>query len=162
VTWRQTLAVWHDGQLGQKQKVRAVVPIQTKVFLKFVYSQLVSVHHNFGTEFELEHLYPVDYLKTIIAKDPLDEGWPITATGNLSLLHKDVNQAKGKTMLGDYLNSPAGANHKNQYGQAIQTYVIVPDLADLRQSRGVTKAEYMAFCTRRFDAMVNVLLGQLI
>jgi hypothetical protein len=153
--WTATLLAWHKDQLGKRQTVRPNVSPETKVLLKFIYSGRVTVADDEGEKFDLEHLYPVDVLSKALKASGSDEGWPFSAAGNLSLLPATINRIKGKTMLGDYLETPKGLKTPKSELKKLKTYVIKPDLVDLKKPNELTKDDYVAFCESRFEALIK-------
>ncbi len=157
--WRMALTSWHDEQLGKRQKLRPNLNDKTRAVLKFVYSPIVSHFDNQANEFDLEHLYPVDVLQGLIGQDP-DDGWPISATGNLSLLPKEINRIKGKTMLGDYL-AQSGVETSEEEFERLSKYVITPEISQLKISPGLDRDAYIDFCRQRFEELISRLISQL-
>ena len=153
--WNATLLAWHKDQLGKRQTVRPNVSPETKVLLKFIYAGRVSVADDAGEKFDLEHLYPVALLSQAFKDSGSTEGWPFSAAGNLSLLPASINRIKGKTMLGDYLKTPKGLGTPKDELKKLQTYVIEPDIDELKKPHKLTKDEYVAFCESRFAALVK-------
>ena len=58
-----------------------------KLFLKFVYSDIVTYKADQGQTFDIEHLYPVARLRNLIVDG--DGGWPISCISNLALFDRD-------------------------------------------------------------------------
>ena len=156
--WKATLLAWHKDQLGKRQTVRPNVSPETKVLLKFIYSGRVSVADDAGEKFDLEHLYPVALLSQAFKDSGSPEGWPFSAAGNLSLLPAPINRIKGKTMLGDYLKTPKGLSTPKDELDKLQTYVIKPDIDELKKPIKLTKADYVAFCESRFEDLIQATI----
>jgi hypothetical protein len=160
-TWTNVLLSWHSEQLGKRQTERPNISGETKVFLKFVYAKLVPVHSDAQRQFDLEHLFPVDYLSRTIRNTPGQEGWPISAVGNLSILPAEINREKGSAMLGDFLRTSRGKQKESEEQLEIQRYVIYPELAELKRPDELTKEMYIDFCKRRFEALMSTVLQSL-
>lgn len=151
---------WHSEQLDKKQKERVAYPKDFKPVLKFLYAPLVSHFHAQSVEFELEHIYPVAYLKRMIKNDNL-EGLAMGAIGNLMLLPQKINRIKKEHLLGDWLasNSETGA-----VMDQLQQYLISPSLDAVRDTGHITEIEFRDFCEMRAEQMVrhiskHVVLG---
>lgn len=99
----QVLDVWFDEQLQRAQKARSHVRGIDKLFLKFVYSDVVTVHDHATKTFELEHLFPVSRLADIVREEP--EGWPISAISNLALFESRLNREKSKKTIKEYMDN---------------------------------------------------------
>ena len=91
---------WFDLQLDRKQRTRPHVRAGEKTFLQFMYANTVTVLENEGIDFELEHLFPVTRLKSLI---PENDGWPISCIANLALFEKSLNREKSKQTISEYL-----------------------------------------------------------
>lgn len=154
---RQTLETWHEDQLRKKQKTRGAVGPEAKTFLKFLYSSIVSVSDDQSEVFDLEHLYPVAKLVDRIERDDSDEGWPMSAVGNLCILPASLNRIKGETMLGDYLNSLESEKNPDEL-KKIQEWVISPLLDDLKLSDELDKEHFQRFCRARMEPMISRLV----
>jgi hypothetical protein len=97
----QVLDVWFEEQLQRAQKTRSHVRGIDKLFLKLVYSDVVTVHDHATKTFELEHLFPVSRLADIVRDEP--EGWPISAVSNLALFESRLNREKFKKTISEYM-----------------------------------------------------------
>lgn len=154
----QTVKIWHAEELTNQQKKRAPVTADTKAMLYFVYSGLVSVLLDQYQEYEIEHLYPVSTLASHILKKK-EEGWPISALGNLSLLPKDINRIKQKNMLGDYLPVlEKNSEITKQEIASIQKYLITPNYESITTKSLKSKKEYLAFCESRLEGFIEQLI----
>jgi hypothetical protein len=159
--FKAALIDWHEEQLRKNQKKRQAVDTVSQAILKFLYSGLVTVLAEYMDVYELEHLYPVAVLANRIL-ELQDEGWPISALGNLTLLEKDLNRIKGKNMLGDYLPSLIDSSEiSNSDVDKIQKYLISPSWEEIRMSNLDGKERYMAYCRERMLAMTEVVMNNL-
>ncbi|MBK5237485.1 MAG: DUF262 domain-containing protein [Actinomycetales bacterium] len=157
-TWRSTLRVWHGDQLKKNQTVRPNVSSETKVFLKFVYANKVTVMADEAKQFDLEHIYPVDVLVKAISVSGSGEGWPVSTAGNLSILPARINRIKGVNMLGDYLKTPKGSHTSVSELEDLQRYVIFPEINDLIRPEVFDKAVYIQFCQGRFEYLIDAVM----
>jgi hypothetical protein len=155
--FRKALMDWHEEQLSKKQRERANLAPAAQIVLKFLYSNLVSVMSDQADEYELEHLYPVSVLRDHISK--MEEGWPISALGNLTLLPKPLNRIKGKNMLGDYIpRLQVESEISVSEIEKIQSYLIVPEIHEITLSSLGSKADYEALCRKRMSAITNQII----
>lgn len=72
-----------------------------RVFLRYVYTGLVSHLDDQDVSFELKHLFPVSRLKDEIPAD--SPGWPISCVANLALFTKALNREKTSQTISEYL-----------------------------------------------------------
>ena len=156
--WEATLSVWFQDQLGKKQTTRPSVTEAFKVYLRFLYSPIVSFYHNHADVFELEHLYPVKVLSDAIKASGSAEGWSISNVGNLCLLPKEINRIKGEKLLGEYMESPQNDLSAADEEQ-VERYVITPNPREVKLSGDLVKEDFDAFCQARFDVQVEKLLA---
>jgi hypothetical protein len=158
---KSALVDWHEDQLTKKQKERPNVTGTAQTVLMFLYSGLVPVLADRMDTYELEHLFPVAVLAEKILRLN-DDGWPISALGNLTLLPKDINRIKGKNMLGDFL--PRLINESDisvADVEKIQKYLIEPIWTEICMDKLHDKEEYMAFCRMRLDSIAQVVCKNL-
>lgn len=148
------LISWHEDSLSKKQKERPNVPAVSQAVLQFLYSKLVPVYHDRATDFELEHIYPVAVIADRINVIHDDEGWPISALGNLMLLPKELNRIKGKNTLGDYipnLNTDEALSKTEL--EDVAKYLITPTYEEITEASLVNRDFYIEFCMNRMKAI---------
>jgi hypothetical protein len=142
---------WHAEQLEKKQKERAAYPKDIRPVLKFLYGPIVSSFHAHAGKFELEHIYPVAYLKKIIKDDGL-EGLAMGAIGNLMLIPKQINRIKKANLLGDWLaTNPETPGNIDQ----LKKYLIHPQLAEIRDRGHLSELDFRTFCENRATHMMS-------
>ncbi len=151
-TWENVLDAWFDKQLDREQRSRPYIRAVDRVFLRFVYTGLVSHLDNKKQQFELEHLFPVSRLKSVIPTDA--PGWPISCISNLALFTKALNREKSALTISEYLA-------KNELPPkeltALQTLLLcAPDEVTI-PSQGLSKGDYVAFLQHRWAAMKRAL-----
>lgn len=154
---KSALNIWHAEQLESKQAQRVRLPKDIKPVLKFIYSPLVSFLEDKGVEFELEHVYPVSFLKRMITEKKLD-GLPMAALGNLMLLPKSINRGKKAIFLGDYVLAHSKVDLSNKEFENLQKYLIAPDLTEITENSDMTGQKFRDFCELRENAMANHLV----
>lgn len=159
--WSGVLDGWHGSQLQKSQRERERVTGEAKLFLKYVYSDIVTVAQDESEAFDIEHLYSVAHLADAIRSSGSEDGWPISAVGNLAILPVDVNRKKGSQMLGDFLASTKATEITDARAKNLQKYVYSPEITEIVSSRVLTKEEYEAFCKSRFAALKEHLLDQI-
>jgi hypothetical protein len=157
--WDSTLESWHNRELSKLQKERTGNTPEAKLLLKFLYQDVMTVVQNETFTFDIEHLWSVDKLKSLISASGSD-GWPIGAFSNLALLQKEINQTKGSVMLGDYKTSEAGLALEPRVWDQIQKFVIWPNLDNLKFESNLTKESYIKFCKERFVELKKILLKE--
>lgn len=157
--WDSTLESWHNRELSKLQKERTGNTPEAKLLLKFLYQDVMTVVQNETFTFDIEHLWSVDKLKSLISATNSD-GWPIGAFSNLALLQKEINQAKGSVMLGDYMASDSGIAMEARAWEQIQKFVIWPNVQDLKFEKDLTKESYLQFCKDRFLELKKILLKE--
>jgi hypothetical protein len=158
---KSALLEWHEDQLTKKQKERPNVTGTAQSVLMFLYSGLVPVQANKQDTYELEHLYPVSVLADRI-RLLKDDGWPISALGNLTLLPKEINRIKGAKLLGDFLPNLISENEISSADvEKIQTYLLKPDWAEIQLKNLAGKEEYLEFCKLRLEAIASVVCANL-
>jgi hypothetical protein len=157
--WDSTLESWHNRELSKLQKERTGNTPEAKLLLKFLYQDVMTVVENETFTFDIEHLWSVDKLKSIISATSSD-GWPIGAFSNLALLQKEINQSKGSVMLGDYKTSEPGVALGARAWEQIQKFVIWPNVQDLKFEKDLTKESYLQFCKDRFLELKRILLKE--
>ena len=158
---KSALFEWHEDQLTKKQKERPNVTGTAQSVLMFLYSGLVPVLADKQDTYELEHLYPVAVLAERI-NELKDDGWPISALGNLTLLPKEINRIKGKNMLGDFLPKLIDESDiASTEVDKIQTYLLEPKWNEIRLDNLSGKDEYLEFCKMRLEAIAKVVCSNL-
>ena len=158
--WSLLLNVWFEEQLSKKQTTRQNLTEATRVFLRFLYAHILSFHTNSAVVFHIEHLYPVKVLNDRISATTPGDGWPISHVGNLCLLPQEINEKKGETMLGDFLQRPNVELTEREIAQ-LDEYVITPQPKDLKLDSLLEKDAYLKFCSLRFERQSDVLMDYL-
>ena len=156
--WDSTLESWHNRELAKLQKVRTSNTPEAKLLLKFLYQDVITVLQNETIDFDIEHLWSVEKLVSLVASTGSD-GWPIGAFSNLALLEKEINQTKGSTMLGDY-KLDGGAGLDSRTWVKIQKLVIWPEVEELKFEKSLTKETYLEFCKSRFNILKRIILNE--
>jgi hypothetical protein len=157
----EALRTWHEEILGKKQRERASISSSVKATLVFVYANIVTVSEDEAISFEIEHIYPVAYLSERIRRTGND-GWPISAIGNLMILPKPINRIKGKNLLGDFLPTLRGASAlTNSQLEQVQKFLIQPNWKSISKTPNVSKSAYIEFCKKRLENMETLLIDNL-
>lgn len=105
VDFTQRLDLWFERQISREQSSRSYVRSSERLFLRCVYTGLVSHLHDNQVVFELEHLFPVSRLVAII-EDEGGPGWPISCIANLALFTQTLNREKSAKTIGEYVIDP--------------------------------------------------------
>lgn len=152
---------WHAKELGKLQFKRTSISADSKLLMKYLYSEIVTVADDASLTFHIEHLWTVKVLTDLIQASATKEGWPISAIGNLSILTNLVNTKKGEKMLGDFKAiTPETEVSTAQWGR-IQEWLIHPQVEEVLQRDDLTKQEFVAFCEERFKRIKAKLLANL-
>ncbi len=152
---------WHNKELGKLQVKRTNISSDSKMVMKYLYSDIVTVADDASLIFHIEHLWPVKVLVDLIQVSPSKEGWPISAIGNLSILTNQVNTKKGEKMLGDYRLVATESDVTSAQWGRIQDWLIHPKIEQLRTRTDLTREEFVEFCSSRFAVIRDRLLTQL-
>ena len=158
---RSAIDAWNQEQMEKRQKARSSYPAAAKAFLKFAYSDLVSVKANKAVEFEIEHIFPVARLAAVIPAN--DEGWPISAPGNLMILPGKMNRIKGKHFLGDILPEllAEGKTSNAEVQQIQDSYLISPAWNSVKMAGKLSRPAYERFVDSRFKVLQAMVLKNL-
>ena len=160
-TWEDALNNWHNKELNKLQFKRTSISPDSKMVMKYLYSEIVTVADDASLTFHIEHLWSVKALTDLIQASVSKEGWPISAIGNLSILTNSVNSKKLEKMLGDYKLVASDADVSGAQWNRIQEWLIHPQVEDLRHRDDLTKQEFIEFCSARFEVIKRKLLSQL-
>jgi hypothetical protein len=155
------LGVWHEEQMTKKLKERSSLSASSKIVLKFAYSGKISVLHDKKMTYEIEHIYPVSVLAKLITKG--EEGWPISAPGNLMLLPKEINRIKGKNLLGQILPQLIESKKVTQkeVKDIQEQYLLSPSWNEIVLTGSFSRQQYQAFCNSRFMVLRDLILANL-
>ena len=160
-TWETALDNWHGKELGKLQLKRTSISSDSKLLMKYLYSDIVTVADDASLTFHIEHLWSVKVLTDLIQSSVSKEGWPISAIGNLSILTNSVNTKKLEKMLGDFKAiTPEEEVSAVQWGR-IQDWLIYPKVEEVLQRSDFTKQEFISFCQERFKHIKALLLTNL-
>ncbi len=151
---------WNEEQLGKTQTSRSNLQKDVLLVLRFLYSGIITHLQDNSQVFEVEHIYPVSYCARLIADAEDEQGWPISAIGNLMLLPKAINRIKGEKLLGPEIArlSEQGdlQSHEEEH---IQNYLLVPAISEIVADRVLNESDYRRFCGDR-SAMILEKLCQ--
>lgn len=101
-SWSVVLDEWHQAEKDKREKLRVRIRPQTILFFKYIYTHLLSAYDELSsTEFEIEHICPVNRLKSFIVSNNI-EGLPMGAVSNLCLIEKSLNREKGDKTLYEF------------------------------------------------------------
>ena len=160
-TWDLVLDNWHGKELGKLQFKRTSISADSKLLMKYLYSEIVTVADDASLTFHIEHLWSVKVLTDLIQASITKEGWPISAIGNLSILTNSVNTKKLEKMLGDFKAITPESEVSTAQWTRIQEWLIHPQVEDVLQRNDLTKAEFVEFCEERFKRIKSRLLANL-
>jgi len=153
-SWDTLLASWFDESLQSQQKDRQTIRPADKVFLRFIYTSIISVQDNADVEYELDHIIPVARLRELIPDD--DAGWPISNVANLVLIPKSDNRKKRAQTLYEYAMSLAKQGEQDKVDMIGKLALFPLELCSVPEaSSGVipNKAWFLGFLNDRFKKM---------
>lgn len=149
------LGQWFADQIKLSQRSRAYVTSAAKLFLKYVYTDTLTVKEEKKTTFELDHIFPVSRLVGPATADT--NGWPISAVSNLALFDWETNREKSKHDLAQYLAKiPAADRAKRRKAIERLVFLKVESAAIPRDKSGrdqLTREQFVAFLEERFAEM---------
>lgn len=152
---------WHEDLLDKRQKTRPNYQRDVLAVLLFAYTGLISHLHNESAEFEIEHIYPVKYCTESIERDK-DEGWPISALGNLMILPKTINRIKQAKLIGDELPKLLEKSVINRAEmEEIQKYLIQPDFTTITELSKIDGHMFADFCRTRAEFIGETVASNL-
>lgn len=142
---------WNTELMMKRQTTRPNLQKDVLVALQFLYTGIVSHLANKSTQFEIEHVFPVKFCADRIATNN-DDGWPISAIGNLMFLEKTVNRIKGEKLLGTevpklYASGDILADERRLIGQ----YLVSPEVSQIVEESVTTAESYHEFCNMRAE-----------
>lgn len=164
-TIESSLQIWFNEQLSKRNDKRPNVSSSEKLFLKFVYSDVVSVADQGRYEFDVEHLFPVG---RVLArwKEVEGEPWPIGCVANLALLDKSSNRRKRDETVPEYFTR--GVDQNGPSAQEIETIkkwlFIDADSVSMSAGGGSDDIDldgYRSFLENRWKRVTAALLRQL-
>lgn len=158
--WIDALSNWHNKELAKLQTKRVNITNDARLLMKYLYSDIVTVADDADLTFHIEHLWSVKGLTDLIESSATKEGWPISAMGNLALLTNSINTEKNDKMLGDFKATNPASVSAAQWVR-VQDWVITPEINTLKYRNDFTKAEFIQFCSDRFEVIKNRLLKNL-
>jgi len=151
----RVLDQWFSDQVKLNQRSRSYVTAAARAFLKYVYSDKVTVKEEKKVTFELDHIFPVSRLVGPAKAD--EDGWPISAVANLALFDWQTNREKSRLDLVQYLDKVDEVDRPKKR-KAVEKYLFLPAESaaiprDEDDVDALTRDEYLAFLRLRFDVM---------
>jgi hypothetical protein len=154
-SWDSALRGYFEDQVVRVQRMRSHVRAIDKLFLKFVYSGIVSYKEEMQKSFEIDHLLPVSRLVQMISDD--SDGWPISHVGNLALFESDLNREKTKYTIPEYLTVAGDSPDAKAKNKVIERYLLCEQSeCGIPQADGqdaMTRDQYISFLRSRFSRM---------
>ncbi len=161
--WDEALGLWFREQTQREQRSRPKVRAADKVFLRYVYSGIVSYLQDARDTFELEHLYPVSRLRSLIRTD--EPGWPISSVANLALFDWILNREKSKLTIREYLERIDDDTERGRVADRVRSFLLceIHDVEIPRENATdvLTREQYESFLIRRYDRMKSQLYENL-
>jgi len=95
------LNTWFDEELRRRDRTRQSVSSETKLVLRYLYVDKLSVLDEDERKFHVDHLVPVGWWKDFFGRfksDELEAAGPINSIGNLCLMIDSDNKSKLKNL----------------------------------------------------------------
>ena len=149
------LLSWYNHQYESQQKSRVTYSTAQKLFLKYIYRDLVEHGANLDDAFHLAHINSIKYMKDKIQEEG-SEGWAMSIISNLMLLPENINKKKGKLSLREFWDS-LDADQK----QRVSRYLI-SDVNDIPNRDSLDEKSYVSYHhTRWKDHVLPLMLKRL-
>lgn len=152
----QRLDLWFERQIAREQSSRPYVRSSERLFLRCVYTGLVSHLHDNQVTFELEHLYPVSRLVSII-EETGGPGWPISCISNLALFTQTLNREKSAKTISEYVAEP-GLDAETQ--MMLDKYLLC-EVEDVQIGDSFDVEEYQRFLRARWGTLRDLVVENL-
>lgn len=85
---------WFQEEITKTHREREIISPETKLVLRYFYSQRITHFDNHAGTFHIDHLIPIDFWKRLFAEARID-GLPINGIGNLCLMNTEDHSTKG-------------------------------------------------------------------
>lgn len=155
--FNETLNSWFDRQLAREQRSRPYVRTIDRTLLRFTYADLVSHKMDTGTQFEIEHLFPVSRLKRIISATD-GPGWPISSIANLALFTKSLNREKSSKTISEHLRTV----EISEAERSVLEKLLLCDIDDVSiDDARLTRDAYIEFLESRWLAVREEIVKNL-
>ncbi|WP_288774451.1 DUF262 domain-containing protein [uncultured Psychrobacter sp.] len=160
--WLNIFEEWLNSELQKREKKRIAIKTQSILFLKYLYVKvLLAEHQTSDLQFDMEHIVPVEKLKSIAGED----GIPISAFPNLCLLDKSLNAKKQSKTFYEFIETSV-ENAELTEAQAaknlekIEAYSFTEkgDLEFVTTKDKFTPENYEDFLKKRHEILVNKFL----
>jgi hypothetical protein len=170
------LESWFADELEKQHSKRQLISSETKLILRFFYSSKVSFGHHYSKEFQLDHLIPLSWWKSLFKSVNQDASGPINCVGILALMSKEDHDTKGTMLPTDWFKSEVLPSGKSFAERCIKDYFLVDHnefdfarpISVLKETRKLRKSElekilrsFAAVCIDRWNIMKEDLLGSL-
>lgn len=118
-SWENILNQWFSQQLEAQEKSRVRIKNTYKLFLIYIYTHIISNFQDNSLEaFELDHIIPVDQLKTLLSGNSV--GLPIGAVGNLCIIPSKLNKLKSNLNIYQYLDKQNLSTNNNKANYTLE------------------------------------------
>ena len=140
-------------QLSDVSHKRKNVTAADRVFLKFLYSKVVSVHDQNANKFDVEHWIPVNRIVKMVGDAP---PWPMGALGNLGVLPAGPNRIKRDETVTEYLERPK-KRPSDATVEIVNKMVLVPiervNIEKLNNVDSMSQEQFEEFVTANWTEM---------
>lgn len=152
------LDAWYARELSKEQRSRPNLRTPTLLFLRYLYSDVVSYKENKKLKFEVEHLFPVARLRQAIEAEGASGGWPISCVANLALFTKPLNREKQALTISEYFEQ----KNPSKEERAMVEKLLLCDVDDVTiPEGGLKRADYEYFMENRWDQLKVTLYAAL-
>lgn len=149
--WESAFRVWFSEDNKKRQTKRAAVDPLAKTVLKYAYGDVMTASE-LQMSYDIDHIYPIKGLVTLMDELGVVDGWPMSTVGNLQFLESSLNKKKKEKTLADfYSQNPAEA-------ELIKRFSLCDDPSSVTFSDGWGYDEYMSFVSDRQQKIESLIL----
>jgi hypothetical protein len=149
---------WFAAQIEKSEYKRATETAAKQVFLKFLYSPIVSFRDNFDKKYEIEHLFPVSRLIGALTSNN-DDGWPINCIANLALFIDATNREKSNKTLVEYRNGLSQSD-REKIDEQLEGMLFC-EITDVTMNGNFSKSDYISFLETRYQKLKDTMISNL-
>ncbi|MCG6141369.1 DUF262 domain-containing protein [Leptospira mtsangambouensis] len=154
-SWDLLMDKYFNEQLSRRHKERTNISKKDILFLKYLYSNIVSAKSEKSkTNYHIDHIIPVSLLKK--KAQNLDSALPISAIGNLCLLNEEINKNKGDKTIQEYLSEIPDSDAK-KVSKEFEKFIFlkIENLNGLVR-KNISEDNLLEFLTSRHKEMKKV------
>ncbi len=157
--WVNIFDEWFNLELEKKEKTRVNISDKAILFYKYLYTYSLTAFEEISDlTFDIEHLVPVDRLKTLVLTA---DGLPISAFPNLCLLDSALNRQKGSDTYYEYFDKQVLKGEETQ-AQVDKEIEKIEKYSHIKRTdlefviTNFTKPNYIEFLKNRFKTVTEL------